>query len=246
MMPEDIVDSIQSLLSGVPPREAKHLHGNLLTLLQQGRSHKMSPVVASALKRKPKRLLDIGCGYGALAIFFAMRGIETVGIDLEERALEAGGALAAKLGIANVTFSRMDACAITSAGFDAAISTDFFEHLTYSAQPVHLRSVRQALNPGGIYTIRAPHRANIRQHREDHIGLPSFESLRQQATDAGFAVRFSVAHTAFTSPVCYHVPLERWIEAQKWSELAIYKGLQKCGLANVLAHLEKPNAPGQQ
>jgi hypothetical protein len=136
-------------------------------------------------------------------------------------------------------FTTMDACAISLSGFDMALSTDFFEHLPYESQPIHLRSVWQALTSGGSYIIRAPHRANIRQHKKGHIGLPSFGTLRQQAEDAGFSVRFSIAHTAVTSPVNYHEPLERLFESRKWSDLAIYKSLQKCGLANVIAHLKK-------
>jgi SAM-dependent methyltransferase len=236
-----ILQKISAFKENVPPHEAKHLHGNLLTLLTRGRSNKMSPVVRSVLKRKPQRLLDIGCGYGALAIFFAMQGIETVGIDLKRAALEAGGELATNLGIDNVTFNTMDACAISLSGFDMALSTDFFEHLPPEQQTAHLRSVWQALRPGGMYTIRAPHRANIRQHLEGHIGLPSFGSLRQQADEVGFSVRFGIAHTSLLSPFIYHIPLEQWLESRKWSELAIYKGLQKCGLANVIAHLQKKN-----
>ena len=121
-----------------------------------------------------------------------------------------------------------------------AVSTDFFEHLPYESQPTHLHSAWQTLKPGGIYIIRAPHRANIRQQVKGHIGLPSFGGLRQQAESAGFKVRFSIAHTPFTSLINYHEALERWFESRKWSALSIYKGLQKCGLANVTGHLYKP------
>ena len=237
-----ILQKVSRLKENAPSHEAKHLHSNLITLLTRERSNKMLPVVGSVLKRKPKRILDIGCGYGALTIFFAMQGIETVGIDLKSDALAAGGKLAETLGIKNVIFETMDACAISLSGFDMAISTDFYEHLTYEQQPMHLRSVWQTLKAGGTYIIRAPHRANIRQHREEHVGLPSFVGLRQQSEDAGFSVRFGIAHTVVTSPVNYHEPLERLFESRKWRDVAIYKALQKCGLANVIAHLQKVTA----
>ncbi len=233
------LQQILSLQKNAPSHEAKHLHGNLITLLRQTRSNKMSPVVKSILRARPARVLDIGCGYGALAIFFALQGIEVVGIDLKSDALQAGGALTQKLGLSNVIFHTMDACAISVADFDMAFSTDFFEHLPYAEQPAHLRSVLHALNPGGKYIIRTPHRSNIRQHMEEHIGLPSFGSLRQQALEAGFKVKFGIAHSALLAPITYHVMLEQWFESRKWSPLAIYKGLQKCGLANLLVHLEK-------
>lgn len=237
---KDIVNKIQSLKQEASPHEATHLHDNLITLLRHGRSNKMSPVVKSVLRKKPQRVLDIGCGYGALAIFFAMQGIKVTGIDLRTDGLDACTKLAATLGVPNVTMIRMDACAISLSGFDVALSTDFYEHLPYESQPVHLHAVWQALKPEGTYIIRAPHRSNIRQqHRDEHIGLPSFNSLLQQASAAGFSVRFGIAHTALVSPVTYHITLERLIESRKWSELAIYKALQKCGLANIVAHLHK-------
>lgn len=232
-----ILQEVTRLKESASPDEAG-LYDDLTTLLTSGRSHKMAPVVASVLGRAPGRILDIGCGYGALAIYFALRGIETVGIDLKDEALKAGSRLAAELGLSNVTLTAMDACSISVTDFDLALSTDFFEHLTYQQQPLHLRSVWQALKPGGIYMIRAPHRANIRQHMVEHIGLPSFRTLRQQAMDAGFSVRFGIAHTSLISPVTYHMALEQWFESRNWSGLAIYKGLQKFGLANILAYLE--------
>ncbi len=242
-MPFDLLlQRILALQENASSHEAKHLHGNLLTLLTKKRSHKLSPVVKSVLKTKPEKILDIGCGYGALAIFFAMQGITVTGIDLKPDGLEACTTLAATLGVSNVTVTRMDACAISLSGFDMALSTDFFEHLPPESQPIHLRSVFQALKPGGTYVIRAPHRSNIRQHREEHIGLPSFATIQQQAFDAGFTIRFGIAHSALLAPFTYHIALEQWLEARQWSPLAIYKGLQKCGLANIVAYLEKPTA----
>ncbi|MDR2488513.1 MAG: class I SAM-dependent methyltransferase [Desulfovibrio sp.] len=231
---------LEALRQEAPPSEAKGLYDPLITLLTKKRSNKLSPVVKTALKMKPDRILDIGCGYGALAIFFAMHGMSVTGIDLKPDGLEACARLAETLGIQGVSMTQMDACAISPSGFDMAISTDFYEHLPYASQPEHLRSVWKALKPGGTYIVRAPHRANLRQqNREEHIGLPSFTALQRQASDAGFSVRFGIAHTALVSPVNYHIPLEQWFESRKWSDLSIYKGLQKCGLANVLAYLEK-------
>ena len=89
-----ILQKVSRLKENAPSHEAKHLHSNLITLLTRERSNKMLPVVGSVLKRKPKRILDIGCGYGALNIFFAMLGIETVGIDLKSDSLAAGCKLA--------------------------------------------------------------------------------------------------------------------------------------------------------
>ena len=240
-MPQAIVTQLRSLQEQASPAESKHLYKNLITLLTHARSNKMSPVVTFVMKNRPGRLLDIGCGYGALAIFFAIQGIDVTGIDLRQNELDACAKLAATLGIQNITMMRMDACAISLSGFDMVISTDFYEHLSYDDQPRHLRSVWNALNPGGAYVIRAPHRSNIRQqHSEEHIGLPSFKSIQQQASEVGFIVHFAIAHTGILSPFIYHTTLEQWFESRNWNALTLYKRLQKFGLANVVAYLEKP------
>jgi SAM-dependent methyltransferase len=138
----------------------------------------------------------------------------------------------------------MDACAISLSGFSTLCSTDFFEHLSPADQSRHLDSAYKTLRPGGIYIIRTPHRANIRQqpasNHLDHVGLASYASLLRQAEDAGFQVRFGIAHFALVSPLNYHIPLEQWIEARVLRPFATYKALQKCGLANIVAHLRKP------
>jgi 2-polyprenyl-3-methyl-5-hydroxy-6-metoxy-1,4-benzoquinol methylase len=241
-MPYNDADTVQRVRDdrvNVDPAAAKRLHDVLITLLNRGRSNKLAPVVNAVLKRKPSRVLDIGCGRGALAIFLAVRGMAVTGIDLQQGDMDSGERLAARLGVGNVSFVRMDACAITLPGFDLALSTDFYEHLPAQSQSAHLASVFQALAPGGVYIIRAPHRRNIRQQGPGHVGLPSYASLKRQAEEAGFFTRFSISHTAIAAPFAYHIPLERWLESRPWSNLAVYKGLQKCGLANVIAHLEK-------
>ena len=48
-----------------------------------------------------------------------------------------------------------------------------------------------------------------------------------------------IAHTALLAPFSYQVAVEQWIESRKWNPETRYKALQKCGLANVLAVLEK-------
>lgn len=45
MAAEHILQRVEALKEKASPHEAKHLHGNLLTLLKRGRSNKMSPLV---------------------------------------------------------------------------------------------------------------------------------------------------------------------------------------------------------
>lgn len=155
---------------------------DVLEQMLDGRlGNKFSPIVSSILKRTPQRVLDIGCGYGALSLYLATKKIHVTGIDLKEEALQTAKNLAQKAQLLNVSFQKMDACSISLPEFDVAVvSTDFFEHLPVDIQLQHLKSVYKALLPRGVYILRSPHKLNIRQqNHSEHIGLPSFTSLRE-------------------------------------------------------------------
>lgn len=221
----------------------RYLHDNLMTLISGNKSKKLAPIKRMVSSANPSKILDIGCGYGAFALFYALQGISSVGIDLQEDALDAAKAFATEASLNNVSFHAMDACHITLSGFDVAVSADFYEHLPYDAQVSHLKSVHSALTDKGVYVIRAPHKNNIRQQIPGHIGLPSYALLEEQAHEAGFTLRFTIAHTGILTPIQYHTKVERWILEKKWSDKTTYKTLQKFGLANVIACLKKRAQP---
>ena len=202
-------------------------------------SKKYDTIAPLALKYKPRRLLEIGCGEGRLAIFFATRGIEVTGIDLRESSLSKADSVAKLTGV-NVSFLIMDACDISITGFDIATSTDFYEHLTEEQQSWHLASVYNALAPGGIYLLRTPHKNNVRQQNSpEHIGLVTYTQLKAQALASGFTPYFCLPHTTLHAPFQYQLVLERFLDGLQWAELTKYKILQKFGMANVLAVLKK-------
>ena len=209
-------------------------------MLDRRFGNKLAPIVSGILKRSPQRVMDIGCGYGALSLYLATKKIDVIGIDLKEDALQVAQNLAQKAHLLNITFKKMYACAISLTEFDLAVSTDFFEHLPVDIQIQHLKSVHKALMPKGVYIIRSPHNLNVRQQNHpEHIGLPSFVSLRNQALEAGFKLCFNIAHTTILAPFSYQIFLEHWIASSGWSPQAKYKALQKFGMANVLACLQK-------
>lgn len=246
---QDLLFAIREHKKTAPPEIHVKLHDQLVSLLTEDHPKKMAWIIhainrqasqASPASPAPLTLLDIGCGCGALSLYMGLLGRRVTAIDMDEAALAYGTALAAHIGLSEtVRFMPMDACNISVSGFDMAVSTDFYEHITEEAQLRHLESVHAALNSRGVYVIRSPHRKNVRQHRGDHIGLPSFGGMTRQAAQTGFDVSFSVAHTTLTSPVNYHVGVERLIEGANCNPELCYKLLQKFGLANVLARLQK-------
>uniref|UniRef100_Q01W19 Demethylmenaquinone methyltransferase n=1 Tax=Solibacter usitatus (strain Ellin6076) TaxID=234267 RepID=Q01W19_SOLUE len=105
-----------------------------------------------AALRPGERVLDIACGTGLItfpaAIAVGMEGL-VVGTDISAGMIDRGREEAAKRGLANVTFQRVDAEALDfpENSFDAAFCS---LGLMYVPEPLKaLRQMRNALKPGG-------------------------------------------------------------------------------------------------
>ena len=99
-----------------------------------------------------ERVVDVACGTGLMSIPMATlvgpRGA-VVGTDLSEGMLASARELAARLGLANADFERMDAEALdlADASFDVALCA---LGLMYVPDPAaSLREMRRVLEPGG-------------------------------------------------------------------------------------------------
>lgn len=152
-------------------------------------------------------MLDVGCGcgYGELALYFALSGKQVTGIDIDDKALQSAKQLRDFLKIKNLDFQYMDALDIRVSGFTAAYCTDFYEHITSEKHVIHLKNIYSSLDERGIYIIRAPHIDNIRQNaRPDHIGLRTYVSMLSEANACGFSCSFMIGHTALSVPMKYH------------------------------------------
>lgn len=107
--------------------------------------------------REGMRVLDIGCGRGDLT-FLAARLVgehgQVLGIDREEAPIEVGRTRARELGLANVSFARVDLGSLTSGHglFDAVIGRRV---LMYQPDAVaSLSRLAGALVPGGLIVLQ--------------------------------------------------------------------------------------------
>lgn len=100
------------------------------------------------------RLLDVGCGWGALIMHAAQRyGVDAVGITLSEAQASLGTQRIAAAGLS-------DSCRIElrdyrdlerKAEFDRAASVGMMEHVREDLQPGYFDAVYQVLKPGGLF-----------------------------------------------------------------------------------------------
>jgi len=127
-------------------------------------------VAEECLKNNPKKVLDLCCGTGDLAVTVCRRGkrrLSLVGIDYSPLMLELARKKAASLdNCQNISFIHGDAASLPfpDASFDCAGISFAFRNLTYK-NPLagkHLTEVRRVLTTGGRFVIVETSQPNSR------------------------------------------------------------------------------------
>jgi cyclopropane fatty-acyl-phospholipid synthase-like methyltransferase len=97
-------------------------------------------------------VLDIGCGTGEHALFFASEGHEVWGIDSAPLAIEKAEEKAAKRGL-HVHFLVHNVLELATLGrqFDTATDSGLFHTLSDEYRPVFVENLAAVLVPGGKY-----------------------------------------------------------------------------------------------
>jgi cyclopropane-fatty-acyl-phospholipid synthase len=99
-----------------------------------------------------QRLLDVGCGWGALALHAARHyGAEVVGITLSEPQAQGARERAAELGLeCQVRFEVADYRELSDQRFDKIASVGMFEHVGQAQLSDYFDRLRRLLEPGGL------------------------------------------------------------------------------------------------
>jgi len=100
-----------------------------------------------------ERMLDVGCGWGALVMHAARHhGVSAHGITLSERQLQEARARIDAAGLSDrVTVELRDYRDLPGeAGYDKVSSIGMFEHVGLKNLPVYFDTLRRQLRPGGL------------------------------------------------------------------------------------------------
>jgi cyclopropane-fatty-acyl-phospholipid synthase len=112
--------------------------------------------IAAKLKldRPGLRVLDIGCGWGGMALTLARdHGCVVTGITLSHEQLEVARARAVSAGLdQQVRFELMDYRDL-DARFDRIVSVGMFEHVGVAHYPAYFAAMRRCLAPGGVALV---------------------------------------------------------------------------------------------
>ncbi|WP_067720859.1 SAM-dependent methyltransferase [Nocardia yamanashiensis] len=154
---------------GVPGMPADPAYG-----LAEAQRDKLDLVCAKLELAPGKRLLDVGCGWGALSLHAAERyGAEVVGITIARAQYEHIRARIAERGVGDrvrVLLSDYREC--TSTGFDAVASLEMGEHVGERNYPQYARMLHDAAAPGAPVLIQ-----QMSRHGRHPGGGPFIESF---------------------------------------------------------------------
>jgi 2-polyprenyl-3-methyl-5-hydroxy-6-metoxy-1,4-benzoquinol methylase len=112
------------------------------------------PIVETLRDLNAKKILDLGCGNGALSNYLQSQGFSVVGCDADRRGVEMAlkSTSGAEFRLVSV-YESPDSLGET--GFDAVISTEVIEHLFLPAALPSFAS--RVLKPGGHLIITTPY-----------------------------------------------------------------------------------------
>jgi cyclopropane-fatty-acyl-phospholipid synthase len=122
--------------------------------LQRAQRRKLDLVCRKLCLAPGQRLLDIGCGWGALAIRAAQcYGVRAHGITLSRQQLDFARARIEALGLGDrVTVELRDYRDLAGeAAYDKIASIGMFEHVGLANLPAYFSAARCLLKPGGLF-----------------------------------------------------------------------------------------------
>jgi cyclopropane-fatty-acyl-phospholipid synthase len=126
-------------------------------------------LVCRKLDLKPgMRLLDVGCGWGGMAMHAAEQyGVDVVAVTLSRQQAEWGRKAAAERGLSDrVDIRHSDYRDVRETGFDAVSSIGLTEHIGVKNYPSYFRFLRSRLVPGGRLLNHC-----ITRHDNQHPGI---------------------------------------------------------------------------
>jgi len=125
--------------------------------LEQAQEAKLAHIAAKLALQPGQRVLDIGCGWGGMAIFLASRaGVQVHGITLSEEQLALARERAAAAGVADrITFELVDYRDLAARGekYDRIVSVGMFEHVGRPQFETFFRACGNLLTEDGVMLL---------------------------------------------------------------------------------------------
>ena len=197
--------------------------------LEQAQRDKCAHIAAKLDLKPGQRVLDIGCGWGGMALaLHKLAGVEVLGVTLSSEQLAVARQRAGQAGVADkVRFDLLDYRAVRGR-FDRIVSVGMFEHVGVAHYPEFFATCRELLTEDGVmllHTIGKYGNATAPDPFTDKWIFPGYHvpSLSQMQA-ASEPVRLMTADVE-TLRVHYAYTLRAWLkncEARKAEIVALY------------------------
>ena len=122
--------------------------------LEQAQADKKAHIAAKLALEPGQRVLDIGCGWGGMALYLhKVAGVDVLGITLSERQLKVARERAEAAGVADhVRFELIDYRKVEET-FDRIVSVGMFEHVGAKHYDEFFAKCRKLLKPDGVMLL---------------------------------------------------------------------------------------------
>src|SRR3954449_869122 len=122
--------------------------------LEQAQADKKAHIAAKLALEPGHRVLDIGCGWGGMALYLhKVAGVDVLGITLSERQLKIARERAAAAGVSDhVKFELIDYRHLEGT-FDRIVSVGMFEHVGAKHYDEFFTKCRELLKPEGVMLL---------------------------------------------------------------------------------------------
>jgi cyclopropane-fatty-acyl-phospholipid synthase len=119
--------------------------------LEAAQQAKCAHIAAKLDLRPGARVLDIGCGWGSMAMYLAQRfDVQVVGITLSEEQVRLARERAARRGLQDSVEFRLQDYREVRGRFDAIVSIGMFEHVGRPQYPAFFRQMHELLEGDGV------------------------------------------------------------------------------------------------
>jgi SAM-dependent methyltransferase/4-amino-4-deoxy-L-arabinose transferase-like glycosyltransferase len=134
-----------------------------------------------------RRVLDLGAGFGSLALYCAHLGAEVIAVDPNQQRMQVALAIARQRGLSlRVAVAHAQSLPFPDASFDLVLANNSLCYIVDEGDHLAaLSEIHRVLRPGGWVVIRNPNRLHP---RDQFTGLPLLPllplSLAQRLTDS--------------------------------------------------------------
>lgn len=128
--------------------------------LEQAQAQKKAHIAVKLCLKPGMRVLDIGCGWGGMAISLARdHGVQVVGVTLSDEQHRVAIARVAAAGLQDRVEIRLCDYRAVTGRFDRIVSVGMFEHVGRPNYATYFAKVRDLLAPDGVALIHTIGRA---------------------------------------------------------------------------------------